>query len=602
MSGCRPPLFAPTRRRLLGGGLGAGLAFTLPGLPARAGHEGHAPAAAAGAGEHHVHLTIAEASAASGGRRAAATTVNGSLPGPCLRFREGETAVIDVTNRLDRDTSIHWHGILLPADMDGVPGLSFPGIPPGATFRYRYPLKQSGTYWYHSHSGMQEQTGLYGPLIIDPAGADPTQADREHVVLLSDWTFENPERIFANLKKMGDYYNRQQPTVGEFFRMAEEKGLGAALRARLSWGRMRMSPADIADVSGATYTYLMNGRSSAANWTGLFQPGERVRLRIINGSSMTYFNLRIPGLPMTVVAADGNAVRPVTVDEFQIGTAETLDVIVEPQSDEALTIMAESMDRSGFVRGTLAPREGMEAAVPALRPPPRRSMADMGMAHGPGEMAGMDHPAMDHGSMAMHHGSMHHGTMDNEMAETAAPPRRIETGPGVANVAAMYRNRLSEPGAGLEDVDHRVLAYAALRAATAEPEPAADREMELHLTGNMERYMWSFDGQKFSEVKEPIPLGHGERLRLHLVNDTMMEHPIHLHGMWMRLDNGSGALNPRKHTISVKPAERLSVLIEADAPGDWAFHCHLLYHMQAGMFRVMRVGGHGMAAAGDTAG
>jgi CopA family copper-resistance protein len=605
MSGRRPPFLAPTRRRLLGTGLG--LAFTLPGLPAWAQH-GHAPDTAEAAEGRTVNLAIAEVAVAAGGRRATATTVNGTLPGPCLRFREGETAIIDVTNHLDRDTSIHWHGILLPADMDGVPGVSFPGIRPGETFRYRYTLRQSGTYWYHSHSGLQEQTGLYGPLIVDPAGADPIAADREHVVLLSDWTFESPQHIFATLKKMGDYYNRQQPTVGDFFRMAGEKGLGAALRERMRWGRMRMSPADIADVGGATYTYLMNGRSAAANWTGLFQPGERVRLRIINGASMTYFNLRIPGLPMTVVQADGNAVQPVTVDEFQIGPAETLDVIVEPRTDEAFTVMAESMDRSGFVRGTLAPRLGMEAAVPALRDPPRRSMADMGMDHGAmdhGTMAGMDHMAME--DMAMDHASMDHGSMDHAsmdhgaMADMAMEDMHhgsMDHGSmhrdGPADMADIYRSRLSEPGTGLENTGHRVLAYADLKAATAEPEPMADREMELHLTGNMERYMWSFDGVKFSEVKGPIHFRHGERVRLSLVNQTMMEHPIHLHGMWMRLDTGHGARNPRKHTISVKPAERLSVLIEAEAPGDWAFHCHLLYHMEAGMFRVVRVGEPGV--------
>ena len=616
MSLKRFPPFILSRRQMLGAGLGAGAAFVLPGLPAWAQSQGYRSGTAP-AGAQTVDLTIAETPFTANGRTGIATTVNGSLPGPLLRFREGEEVTINVSNRLDRGTSIHWHGILLPADMDGVPGLSFRGIGPGRTFTYRYRLKQAGTYWYHSHSGLQEQSGHYGPLVVDPAGADPIPSDREHVILLSDWTFENPEAVFAKLKKMSDYYNRQQPTVGDFFRLAKKKGLGQAFKDRMMWGTMRMMPSDIADVTGETYTYLMNGHSAAANWTGLFAPGERVRLRFINGSAMTYFNVRIPGLTMTVVQADGQDVAPVEVDEFQIGVAETFDVVVTPREDAAYTVMAESMDRSGYVRGTLAPRMGMAAAVPPLREPPKRTMADMGM-----DMAGMDMDGMDmsHGDMkgmdmssdsmpGMDHGSMDHGdhtAMDmSSMSPKAVkeiPPPAVERGPGVANVAESTSDRLAEPGTGLKDVGHRVLVYADLKSAHAWKRRPPDRHMELHLTGNMERYMWSFDGIKFSEVKGPILFRHGERMRLTMVNDTMMEHPIHLHGMWMELDAGYGDRNPRKHTISVKPAERLSVEIEADAPGDWAFHCHLLYHMHAGMFRVVRVGPGDVAEAGETFG
>lgn len=575
-------------------------------------------------------LAIGRTALSIGEQKAYAKTINGTMPGSLLRFKEGETVTLRVRNDLDEDTSIHWHGIILPANMDGVPGVSFPGIAPGETFAYQYKLTQSGTYWYHSHSGLQEQSGVYGPIVVDPAEQDPVEYDREHIVMLSDWTFEDPDDVFAKLKRQPDYYNYNQQTIGDFVDDVSDKGLNAAFSDRLAWGRMRMNPTDIADITSATYTYLINGNGPTSNWTGLFQPGERVRLRIVNAAAMTYFNFRIPGLRMTVVQADGQNIQPVEVDEFQIGVAETYDIIVQPTDDQAYTIFAESMDRGGFARGTLAPRLGMEAAVPELRDPPLLTMADMGMSHG--NMAGMsgmsssssmqdisepiggmdrtDHnmagmsgtasgmTGMDHSShnMAAMNGSMagmDHKAMAAKLpvayASTGATPPELDVW-GVDGIAEMPVSRLHEPGLGLNDVDHRVLTYTDLRNFyPAYDERAPGREIVLHLTGNMERYMWSFDGLKYSEVKGPIEFFEGERLRLTMTNNTMMNHPIHLHGMWMELVNGAGDRQPRKHTINVKPGEKLSADITADAPGNWAFHCHLLYHMKAGMFRVVSV-------------
>ena len=569
-----------TRREVLRATASASALAAVHGLlPAWARHPEGLGAQAAAAREF--DLAVARTAIGIDGRQGTAVTVDGSVPGPLLRFREGEAVTLRVRNELDEPTSIHWHGLLLPFEMDGVPGVSFPGIPPGETFTYRYPVVQSGTYWYHSHTGVQEQLGHYGPLVIDPAGPDPVAYDREHVVVLSDWMFANPHSVLAKLKKDEGYSNYRRRTVGDFFRAVSRNGLGAAVGDRLRWGRMRMAPTDIADVTGHHYTYLMNGQGPETGWYGLFTPGERVRLRVINAAAMSYFNLRIPGLPMTVVQTDGQNVEPVTVDELQIAVAETFDVVVEPVEDRAYTVFAEAMDRSGYARGTLAPREGMEAAVPELREPPLRTMVDMGMAMdgmasgAPAPagtaMPGMEMPGMaDAGPVVARHGPDTHG-------------------PGNAGVAEVQRSRLGEPGTGLQGVGHRVLVYTDLRALEPYNQRPPDREVELHLTGNMERYMWSFDGLKFSEVRGPIPFEHGERVRLTLVNDTMMEHPIHLHGMWMELENGQGEYLPRKHTINVKPAERLSALIDADAPGRWAFHCHLLYHLDMGMFRVVEV-------------
>ncbi len=508
------------------------------------------------------------------GRRTKAIGVNGTVPAPLIRFREGENIKLRVRNDLSVDTSIHWHGLLVPFQMDGVPGVTFPGIKAGKTFEYEFAVPQNGTYWYHSHSGLQEQVGHYGPIIIDPAGQDPVAYDREYVLVLGDWTFTDPHRIFAKLKKNGESLNYNQRTLRDFVSDTTETGLGQTAEDRMMWGNMRMSPRDIADVSGETYTYVVNGHSTADNWNGVFRPGERVRLRIINAAAMTIFNLRIPDLPMTVVQADGLNVAPLEVDEFQIGVAETYDVVIEPKEERPYAFVAESIDRSGQVVATLAPQPGLRAQVPALRKVPTLTMKDMGMDHG-----GM---AVDAG----HHGhDMHHH--DPADSETAKPLAR---GPGVANVAAMPVNRLDEPGIGLEDVPHRTLRYSDLRSLEVNPDQRApEREVTVHLTSNMERYMWSFDGVKFSEITTPIEFYEGERVRLTLINNTMMPHPIHLHGMFFDVVNGGQSHKPRKHTIIVKPGEKLSVDISADHVGDWAFHCHLLYHMHAGMMQVVSV-------------
>ncbi|GMV05195.1 MAG: hypothetical protein AMXMBFR53_14740 [Gemmatimonadota bacterium] len=531
-------------------------------------------------------LEIGEASLEIAGRAAHVTAINGTVPGPLLRFREGDDANLRVTNRLAEDTSIHWHGILLPFDQDGVPGVSFPGIRPGETFEYRFPVRQSGTYWYHSHSGLQEQTGVYGPIVIDPAGADPDPYDREHVIVLGDWTFEDPHKVLRKLRKNPGYYNYQRRTLFDVFR--GDRGLGAELGDRLAWARMRMDATDLADITAATYTYLINGRSPLDNWTGLFQPGERVRLRFVNAGAGTFFDVRIPGLKMTVVQADGQDVQPVAVDEFRIAIAETYDVIVEPREDRAYTVFAESMDRSGYARGTLAPREGMTAPIPERRQRPVRTMVDMGMDHGGMDMGGAG--GMEHEGMAGMEHAGHTQLAAPGAVQEAKPHGEDGHGPGNAAVPMQTRSRVHEAGIGLGEDGWRVLLYTDLRARSPYPEFGPPvREIELHLTGNMERYMWSFDGKEYSEAPEPVRLTFGERVRLILVNDTMMEHPIHLHGMWMELENGSGEYIPRKHTVNVKPAERLSVLVTPDAMGPWAFHCHILYHMDMGMFRVVEV-------------
>lgn len=531
-------------------------------------------------------LEIGEASLEIAGRAAHVTAINGTVPGPLLRFREGDDAILRVTNRLAEDTSIHWHGILLPFDQDGVPGVSFPGIKPGETFEYRFPVRQTGTYWYHSHSGLQEQTGVYGPIVIDPAGSEPDPYDREHVIVLGDWTFEDPHKVLRKLRKNPGYFNNQRRTLLDLFR--GDRGFGAEVGDRLAWARMRMDATDLADITTATYTYLINGRSPVDNWTGLFQPGERVRLRFVNAGAGTFFDVRIPGLKMTVVQADGQDVQPVAVDEFRIAIAETYDVIVEPREDRAYTVFAESMDRSGYARGTLAPREGMTAPIPERRRRPVRTMADMGMDHGGMDMGGAG--GMEHEGMA----GMEHAGHTQLAAPGAVPEAKPHGdhshGPGNAAVPTQTRSRVHEAGIGLGEDGWRVLLYTDLRARSPYPEFGPPvREIELHLTGNMERYMWSFDGKEYSEAPEPVRLTFGERVRLILVNDTMMEHPIHLHGMWMELENGSGEYIPRKHTVNVKPAERLSVLVTPDAMGPWAFHCHILYHMDMGMFRVVEV-------------
>jgi CopA family copper-resistance protein len=601
---------SPTRRRFVQGITAAG-AFVSTWPPLRAIAAAQAPVLSG----TEFQLEVAPLAVNITGRARFATAINGQIPAPILRWREGETITLAVTNRLSEPTSIHWHGVRTPSAMDGVPGLSFAGIPPGQTFIYRFPVHQSGTYWYHSHSAFQEQTGIYGPIIIEPKGGYAHRFDRDYAVFLSDWTDEGPETVISNLKFQSDYYNFQQRTLKTFLDDVNRNGLAETLSDRLMWGEMRMSPTDILDVSGATYTYLMNGQPPASNWTALFRPGERVRLRFINGSAMSIFDVRIPDLPLNVVQSDGNDLQPVTVDQFRIGTAETYDVIVQPREARAYTIFAQAEDRTGFARGTLAPRPGMTAAIPPMDPRPMRTMKDMGMEHGssggmqmdPGSMPGMSHGApansqrMSHGSMpGMSHGptggmeQMNHGAMGQGGAlpkigmTEHATEAKLQGSVGVDNVAMAPSDRLNEPGEGFPQ-GRRVLRYTDLRALKRGNDPRQpEREIVLHLTGNMERFMWGFDGKKFSEA-EPIGLKRGERVRFTLVNDTMMEHPMHLHGLWSELENGHGEYRPYKHTVIVKPGERLSFLVNADEPGRWAFHCHLLYHMEAGMFREVRV-------------
>ncbi|MGH6955666.1 MAG: copper resistance system multicopper oxidase, partial [Caulobacteraceae bacterium] len=538
-----------------------------------------------------VDLDIADAPVKVTGRRRTATLAGGRMPGPTLVLREGETVTIRVTNRLAEPTSIHWHGFRLPNDMDGVPGLTFAGIAPGETFAYRFPIVQGGTYFYHSHSGMQEQTGLYGAALLIPRAPEPYAYDRDYVVVLSDWTDEDPMEVLANLKQQGDYYDRHRPTLAGLAREAREKGLGGALSRRWMWARMRMSPTDIADVTGATYTFLVNGLPPEAGWTALFKPGERVRLRFVNAASMTAFDVRIPGLPLTVVAADGNDVEPVAVDEFRIGVAETYDAVVTPRAEAAYAIFAQAEDRSGYALGVLASRPGLRPEVPKLDPRPVRTMADMGMG---GAMVGMNMGGMGMADMP----GMGMPGMKGMAAPPPAPivvnadgidPKRLKGQPFVDNVAAAPRDRLAEAGDGLDGDGRKALTYADLRALHPDPDSRPpDRELVFHLTGNMERWVWGFDGLKFSKA-EPVRVRLGERVRFTLINDTMMEHPIHLHGFLFSLENGQAGALPLKHTVNVKPGGKLSFVFTADTPGRWAFHCHLLYHMESGMFRTVLV-------------
>ncbi|AXQ47601.1 copper resistance system multicopper oxidase [Pseudomonas vlassakiae] len=557
----------PTRRTFV---KGLGAATTLAGLglwrPLAQASDGRELAG------QHFELFIGQTPVNITGRPRTALTINGSLPGPLLRWREGDTVTLRVRNRLDQDTSIHWHGILLPANMDGVPGLSFAGIAPGGDYLYRFTLRQSGTYWYHSHSGLQEQAGVYGAIVIEPREPEPHAYQRDHVLLFSDWSDQPPEALLATLKKQSDAFNYHKRTLGDFFTDVADNGWGATVDERLAWARMRMSPTDLADISAASYTYLLNGQPPDGNFTCLFQPGETVRLRLINASAMTYFDFRIPGLTLTVIAADGLPVTPVTVDEIRIAVAETYDVLVTVGDLPAYTLFAQSMDRSGYARGTLARANGLQAAVPAPDPRPVLSMADMGH----GNMA-----AMDHGNMAgMDHASMS-GMQGHPTSEAGNPLVDMQTMAPRANLA--------DPGIGLRDNGRRVLTYADLRSPYPDPdgrEPS--RDIELHLTGHMERFAWSFDGVKFSDAA-PLRLAYGERVRITLVNDTMMTHPIHLHGMWSDLEDEHGRFLVRKHTVDIPPGSRRSYRVTADALGRWAYHCHLLYHMETGMFREVRV-------------
>ncbi len=569
-------------------------------------------------------LSIGQSSVNITGTSRPATTVNGSLPAPILRWKEGDNIKLNVTNTLDEDSSIHWHGLILPAAMDGVPGISegFNGIKPGETFHYEFPAIQSGTYWYHSHSGFQEQTGIYGAIIIDPKEPEPFEYDQDYVVMLSDWTDEEPSDVYAKLKKMSHYYNFRERTVGQLYNEVKQDGLSKTWDKRSMWNRMRMSETDISDVTGYTYTFLMNGQNPATGWTGLFKQGEKIRLRFINAAAMTFFDVRIPGLKMTVVAADGQYVKPVSVDEFRIGVAETYDVIVEPD-DKAYTIFSQAIDRTGYARGTLTPDPDMKAIIPEMDPAPVLGHKDMGMNMSSGDHAGHDMSgsksesdmgSMSTGKMAMDHSQhkmepmqgmdhsghdmsagMKHSEHKVDKAGKAGygSVRKIvhskaEYGPHVDMRAEAPQYRLDDPGIGLNNNGRRVLTYADLRNLYPTPDKREpSREIDLHLTGNMSRYMWSINGVKYADA-DPIQLKYGERVRFNLVNDTMMNHPIHLHGMWSDLETGDPDYIPRKHTIIVPPGGKVSYLVTADAKGDWAYHCHLLYHMM-GMFRKVQV-------------
>ena len=517
---------------------------------------------------------------------------NGASPGPVLRFKEGEDVTINVTNNLDEMTSIHWHGLILPYQQDGVPGISYAGIKPGETFTYQFPIVQAGTYWFHSHSGFQEPNGAYGAIVIEPEGREPFRYDRDYVVQLTDKHPHSGDRIMRNLKMSADYYNRQQQTAGDFFAEAGENGFMATVKDRMMWGDMRMMKADVEDVQG--FTALINGKGPEQNWTGLFEPGERIRLRFINSSAMTYFDIRIPGLEMTVVQADGNNVQPVTVDEFRIGVAETYDVIVRIKDEKAYTIFAESMGRSGYARGTLAPEHGMTADVPEMRDAPLLTMADMAGHMDHGDMAGMDHSKMEgmvHSKMAgMDHSNMEgmdHSAMG--MSGGAASDPFYAKGSGLTPQAANGGKFLSYADLKAQDplYEHR----------------EATREIEMRLTGNMERYEWSINGVKYEDA-DPVMLQYGERVRFKFVNETMMTHPMHLHGMWSILDVGEGKWNPIKHVVSVSPATTVYMETEVDAPGQWAFHCHLSYHAASGMFRkiVVEGGPESTVAEGEQSG
>jgi CopA family copper-resistance protein len=510
-----------------------------------------------------IHLTIGHTRVTIEGKTRHAVTINGTVPGPLLRLKQGQRARISVTNTLDEDTSIHWHGLLVPVDMDGVPGVSFPGIPPGETFVYEFPVIQAGTYWYHSHSGLQEPMGHYAPIIIEPEGADPVNSDREHTIVLSDHSDLHPHLVFKRLKQQGGVFNYQRQTLAGLL-----AGEDQPASERAEWARMLMDPTDISDITGAVMTFLVNGHGPRDNWTALFEPGQRVRLRFVNAAAQMIFNVRIPGLKLAVVAADGQNVRPVEVDEFQIGNAETYDIVVAPEGDRAYTLVAEAVDRSGMARATLAPRRGMSAAVPPLRRRPLATMKDMGM----------NMPGMEHGEHAM----------DMSMLNARNAPQ-VRMGPNVQMITPMPTDRTGEPGQGLDGVDHRVLVYRDLVALEPNPDTRApSRALEIRLTGNMERFAWGFDGWKYSESPPPYSFRAGERVRVTLVNDTMMTHPIHLHGHFFELVHGPVGYLPRKHTVNVLPGGKVTFDLTAHE-GDWAFHCHMLYHMHAGMFQVFRV-------------
>ena len=584
-----------SRRQFLGAAAGGmfvtGLQSVLP-LPAwalaspRDLHEGVTGYEA----QRHFDLHFKYAPFSLNGKTGRATAINGTVPAPLIRWREGDEVTMDVTNHMEdtKNASIHWHGILVPFRMDGVPGVNFDGITPGETFRYRFNVQQAGTYWYHSHSRFQEQTGAYGPLIIDPKDGEPFRYDREHVIVLSDWAFDDPETLFRNIMLDPEYYIYYKRTVFDYFNDVREKGFAEANAGLLPFQKMNMSPRDLSNVTGSVYTYLCNGCSPDMNWTGKFTPGETVRLRVINASAMSHFDVRVPGLGMSVVMKDGKAVRPVNCDEFRIGVAETYDVLITPREEKAYTVFAESLDRSGYARATLSPRPGMTAALPRRRAAPDRKLEDIGM----GMMKGKYFGGMDDKMMR----KMHHKRMKMQDANVPGPQGPMPFMPGkdnpdVAMTVMNPKQRMDEPGIGLGDDGRKVLTYKDLISAEPQPYKAKiDRELTINVTANMERGIFSLDGKKYTEHPGPYLFRHNERLRLYMVNHTMMEHPMHLHGMWMQLETGrSNEELPYIHTYLLKPGEVASFRVTPIEKGDWAFHCHLLYHMEAGMFQVVRV-------------
>lgn len=577
----RNPELLSSRRRFVQGVLGAGLLASQL-----------APCRAAGASDgsvttnrrqelrgNHFDLVIEELAVNFTGQPQLATAINGSIPAPTLRWKEGQVVTINVTNRLNRPTTLHWHGIILPYQMDGVPGISFPGIAPGQTFQYRFKVQQSGTYWYHSHSAFQEMTGMYGAIIIDPAADNTDRTGQDHVVMLSEWTDEDPMYVFQKLKTMGHLYNFSQPTLPALLREVRSQGLQAAISKRDMFNVMRMKPTDLGDLSATTLTYLMNGVTPNGNETRLFERGQRVRLRFINAAGNTFFDVRIPDLALTIVGVDGLEVEPVTVDEFRLAPGETFDVVAQPTED-AYTIFAETMDRSGFARGTLAVRPGLSAPIPERRAVQWLDMVDM--------MGSMPH---DDGSQGAGHGDhTNHAAMTMSAGDPViARHASSEFGPSTDMRVDFPRTNLDDPGIGLREAKHRVLTLSDLRSrgGAIDPNPSG-REIELHLTGNMERYSWSIDGLEYGK-STPVHFRHGERLRVHLHNDTMMTHPMHLHGMWSDLEDAQGNFLVRRHTLPVQPAQRVTFSVTADALGRWAWHCHLLLHMDAGMFREVIV-------------
>ena len=534
------------------------------------------------------HLNISQGMVNLTGKPVKRMTVNGKFIAPLLEFEEGDEAVIHVHNQLkDRDTSLHWHGLLLPGLMDGVPGFNgFQGIQPKGDFTYRFKVRQNGTYWYHAHSKGQEQDGLYGPLVIYPKGKQPVatheKAERDYVVMLSDFHESDSAQIMANLKKSAEYYQNQRETVGDVWKQVKQQGLKASWQDRAMWNQMRMLKTDLSDVTG--YTFLVNGQTPEQNWTGAFKTGEKVRLRFINASAMSFFDVRIPDLKMTVVSADGQPVQPVPVDEFRIGAAETYDVIVEPMQ-EHYQVQAESIDRAGFAIASLQnemfPKQ-QKLEMPKARPRALLTMDDMG--HGQ-----MDTGKMDHGShqqMNMQHHSHDQMRMSaSAMSEHSQHQSMASSEKDQPDTVQGWANASTPAG-------HKALQYADLKSLTPQADTRpAERELLIRLGGTMERYIWTIDGKKFSDKDfAPLKVKYGERIRLKFVNDSMMAHPMHLHGMFMQLENGQSAQDmPNKHTIIVPPGKTVTAMLTADELGEWAIHCHLLYHMSAGMMSKLIV-------------